>query len=422
MATPVVNTDVDSREELLHLLAEAAEFEHNLLCCYLYAAFSLRSPDDRTLSADEQRHVDAWRKAIYSVAIEEMNHLVLVANLTVAIGGRAHFNRPNMPVAPGYHPAGIVVELAGFAEATLDHFIFLERPSDVELPRADGFEPDVHYLRGTRPGMALMPSAYDYRTIAEFYACIRAGFQSLSRRLGDTLFVAGASHQVGPDDMQLPGLNTVETLQQALQAVDTIVTQGEGAPGCDDASHYRRFCEVSEQFIALKAARPAFEPAHPCARNPVMRRPANSEGRVLIDDPRAAAVLDFANALYNHMLRLLGQAFGRHEPAPAPYRRLLLESAVELMHAFATAGIYLATLPASAQRRAETAGVTFTVMRATETLVEGPAESILIRERFGELARAAAVLVEAHPPLAKVPELLAGLERRFAAAAMHDPH
>jgi len=34
-----------SREQLLHLLAEASEFEHNLLCCYLYAAFSLKDPD-----------------------------------------------------------------------------------------------------------------------------------------------------------------------------------------------------------------------------------------------------------------------------------------------------------------------------------------------------------------------------------------
>ncbi len=34
---------VGSREQLLHLLAEAAEIEHTLMCSYLYAAFSLSS-------------------------------------------------------------------------------------------------------------------------------------------------------------------------------------------------------------------------------------------------------------------------------------------------------------------------------------------------------------------------------------------
>ena len=31
-----------SREALVHQLYEAAELEHNLMCTYLYAAFSLR--------------------------------------------------------------------------------------------------------------------------------------------------------------------------------------------------------------------------------------------------------------------------------------------------------------------------------------------------------------------------------------------
>jgi len=31
---------MSSREQLAHLLAEAAKLQHNLLCCYLYAAFT----------------------------------------------------------------------------------------------------------------------------------------------------------------------------------------------------------------------------------------------------------------------------------------------------------------------------------------------------------------------------------------------
>ena len=31
-----------SREHLIHLLTEAAEVEHNILCSYLYTAFSIK--------------------------------------------------------------------------------------------------------------------------------------------------------------------------------------------------------------------------------------------------------------------------------------------------------------------------------------------------------------------------------------------
>jgi hypothetical protein len=33
---------VDTREDLIYLLAEAAEIEHNLMCCYLFAAFRVQ--------------------------------------------------------------------------------------------------------------------------------------------------------------------------------------------------------------------------------------------------------------------------------------------------------------------------------------------------------------------------------------------
>jgi len=49
-----------------------------------------------------------------------MAHLTLVANLTTSIGGSPHFSRPNFPIAPGYHPSGVVVELAGFSRGVID--------------------------------------------------------------------------------------------------------------------------------------------------------------------------------------------------------------------------------------------------------------------------------------------------------------
>ena len=88
-----------TREQLIHFLSEASEIEHNLLCSYLYAVFSLKTEHD-DLEARELEAVSRWRKAILSVAFEEMGHLLQVNNLLVAIGGAAHFDRPNLPVPP----------------------------------------------------------------------------------------------------------------------------------------------------------------------------------------------------------------------------------------------------------------------------------------------------------------------------------
>ena len=46
-----------------------------------------------------------------TVALDEMTHLALVANLMSSLGATPHFGRPNFPISPGYHPAGVVVGL-----------------------------------------------------------------------------------------------------------------------------------------------------------------------------------------------------------------------------------------------------------------------------------------------------------------------
>lgn len=101
---------VRSREELLYLLAEAAEIEHNLMCCYLYAAFGLKTSADG-LSEVDAAEVGGWRRAITHVAVDEMTHLALVANLTAAVGGAPPSGRPNFPIGADYHPSGVIVHL-----------------------------------------------------------------------------------------------------------------------------------------------------------------------------------------------------------------------------------------------------------------------------------------------------------------------
>lgn len=401
-----------TREQVLHLLAEAAEFEHNLLCCYLYAAFSLKRPDTKGVSRVQSEAIERWRQSVMSVAIEEMAHLALIANISVALGSRAHFNRPNLPVSPGYHPAGMVVELAAFEPETLEHFIFLERPAGLQLPDGRGFEAEKHVPREGPRG--LMPGAFDYATIAEFYAGLCDTLTAATDHLGPGRLFCGTGMQIGPDIAALPGLRTIDDLPSALAAIDTIVEQGEGASTDADDSHFQRFSEIQEEYQRLLQADPAFAPAWPCARNPVMRRPVEPEGRIQVDHPDALPFVDLANALYNHMLRLLVQAFGRGGSDPAPAARLM-QAAITVMSVFGRVSEHVATLPASRSTAGVHAGVSFAILRSTEPLASGASEFSVLAERFDELSGQLRSLGAALPGLAKGAEKLEQVAASFRA-------
>ncbi|MEI8145446.1 MAG: ferritin-like domain-containing protein [Alphaproteobacteria bacterium] len=203
---------IESLEHLIGILGEAAEIEHGLMCCYLYAAFGLKTRESDGLTDDQRAAVTRWRQQIISVAVEEMAHLALVSNILVAIGARPHFTRQNFPVAAGYHPAAMTVALAPFDRDTLDHFIYLERPEGVDMPDAAPFAPPRRYLRGGASGH-FTPVAQDFETVGHLYREIAGGLTQLAQQMGEkTLFCGHHDAQIGPDIVSLPGLVTVTDL------------------------------------------------------------------------------------------------------------------------------------------------------------------------------------------------------------------
>jgi hypothetical protein len=116
---------IGPREQLFHLIAEASEIEHTLMCSYLYAAFSLKQGTDTGLSEVEADAVARWRKSILAVAIDEMVHLVLVSNLSIALGGRPHLRdmeskrmRPSERYGARRRPKSVTASFAPCSEAT----------------------------------------------------------------------------------------------------------------------------------------------------------------------------------------------------------------------------------------------------------------------------------------------------------------
>ena len=387
---PAIAAPLTQREILINLLYEAAELEHNLMCTYLYAVFSLKDGEAEGLSAEEAAAVKRWRQALLGVAIDEMGHLAAVWNITAALGGTPRFGRANFPLDPGYLPASIQAKLAPFNAETLQHFVFLERPKGSAEPEGAGFACERIYVRGTdRPH--LTPMGRDYDTVGDFYARIGEGLRTFVERNGEAVaFDGDRSLQLSPAEVGLTGAKPVFCLKTALAAFAAIVEQGEGAPRDSTGSHYQKFLGIRTELRALKDKNPGFAPAFPAATNPVLRRPPRPEGRVWLENPDAFATVDLANACYALMLRLLGYSYGVR--GPSAEKSLTVDLAIGLMQALMPLAERAARLPAGPSNPQCNAGVTFIAPRDSSPLPPGPAARRVFVERFGQIAEAAALL------------------------------
>ena len=397
---------IQDREELFYLLSEAAGFEHSVMCSYLYTMWTLKSDVVEGVTATELATIEGWRSSIRQVALEEMLHLALVNNILAAIGASPHLWRPEFPVQPGRFPAGVVLRLSPFTEATIDHFIYIERPEGITLVDGAGFDHPEHYLRPTRPDL-LSPTPQDYASQGQLYHTVLRGLGNLVDKLGEkNVFVGHGEAQVGAREFGLPGLFKVDGLAAARRAVEEIVHQGEGAPAHREGSHYQRFVAIKEEFMLLKRKRPDFEPARPVAENPILMDAGGRQDVTPISNSLACKVVDLGNSLYALMIRTFAQVFA---PAPLPrdLRVGLALSANELMRAMTVVGEAVTRLPIGPALPRATAGLTFALPLSCGQLVQRCAAQVL-NERVRELAGAAAGLQGIVP--------LPGLTKRLEAA------
>ena len=386
-----------SREQLWALLAEAAEIEHHLMCCYLYAAFSLKEHADEDLSELELAAVQRWRREIFAVAVEEMGHLAIVCNILSALGAPAHFVHQNFPVPAGYHPSGVVVKLSPFEPATLAHFIYLERPADAEILDGAGYEPARRYARALDMDR-LMTVCTDYNTVGELYQSVEAGLRFLCDAFGESaLFVGDPEHQLDAETTRLPGLVPVRCIKTALAAIDAIVLQGEGAKACGGDSHYQRFLRIQREYDAMLVSRPGFKPARMNAHNPVMRPPPTPEGKLWVSEEPAAALLDLGNALYNHCLRCLSLAYAGVDRAT---QTTLVSATIDLMHLLTPVATMLGRLPANPSVPDATAGLSFATIRTSAALPAEAASLDILVERLAQFSARCEGLAALYPDLA----------------------
>jgi Ferritin-like len=162
----------------------------------------------------------AAREAIQSVVLEEMLHMALAANVLNAIGGKPSTGRVNrgaspvpkkFPAQPSYINGIPKIHLRKFSPKAIQDFIAIEHPGEKD-PSDNGTQ---------------------YASIGAFYEAIQQG---LYDHCPKTVFAAARRDRKG---CQVSGhdyyggagtLIEVTDLKSAIDALEEIVTEGEGLP------------------------------------------------------------------------------------------------------------------------------------------------------------------------------------------------
>jgi hypothetical protein len=421
---------VAGREELLYLLGEAAEVEHAACCIYLYAAFTLRAEPGDGLTAAQVPVVAGWKRGINRIALQEMIHLALVNNLLAALGGAPRLGRHNLPQRSPYAPE-IRLTLAPFSEQTLRRFLYIERPEGMDISSIAG---ELDHDRPAPPGSTgplVLPAPQAFSSVGQLYRGIEWGLRGLVDRYGEEgVFVGSPKAQASPGYFRvperMPELIPVTGLASAVQAIQTIVEEGEGARGGWQGAHFGRFLEILEAYRAMQAADPSFAPARPSVTNPYVRvprdllglatasgpaAPQDPRGVQLIQDPTTAAVSDLFNACYAAMLQLLYRIFQHTEETDAELEMLGQTSVGMMRQVIRPLGELLTRLPVGPRAPGWTAGPSFMVTSATPVTPHKPAAWSILGERLRELAEVCDGLTGG------APEVLAGVGERLAAFA-----
>ena len=415
---------LEHREALIYTLGKAAELEHLIMLQYLFAAFSLKQRADEGLTPEALAAVGRWRKTLLGIGEQEMLHLALVQNLLTAVGAAPRMTRPNFPMPAYSYPAGVRIELLPFGEAALRHFAFLERPEGMAVDDAEGFaaiEQAVALAHDEED--EIVPHLGEFETIGQLYRSVQAGIEHLDGRLGsERLFVGPPNAQATEEHFRWPELVAVTDVASAQAAIDTIVEQGEGARGEWRESHFGRLLSILDEYLELKAADPAFEPARPVIAANV-RQQATGVVVPLITDPGTIRAMDLLNVTYEVLLQLLSRYFAHTDETPEQLE-VLADVAVGLMYmAIKPLGSVVTTLPVGPHLPGVTAGPGFELFYQVDYLLPHRAAAwVLMEERLRDAAAFAVrcgdlctpALME---PLAKVARALEKYADRLRDAA-----
>jgi len=380
---------IENRAQLIYLLTEAAELEHGIMCCYLFSAFSMKRGVEEDISEEQLSFVRRWRRTILQISIEEMLHMCLAGNLLTAVGGAPHLRRPNLPVSPKAYPPSFKLELAPFCRQSLENFIFIERPEDLEPGAGEGTSSGSPFPPSPKLS-DIFSSAREYQSQGRLYHGIEDGLQYLSQKYGeDRLFIGPPKAQIAGAYFNLPGLNPVTDLTSAEAALQGIIVQGEGARGVSKDSHHGRFLAIQEEYEQILREDPTFEPGRPVMWNPYSMLPndVGDDSEVnLIEDPLSIDISNLFDGCYELLLQMLGRLFAHGEETEHELTQLSDITEELMVDVIGPLGEALTRLPAGASHSGLMAGPSFRFSRGVNAPPHRNAAQALFVERLNELS------------------------------------
>lgn len=289
---PELFESLDAAGGIAASLQQAIQLEHATIPPYLYALYSLKPGSNTAIGA-----------LVSSVVAEEMAHMALACNILNAIGGSPVIDKPRfIPTYPGPLPGAVEdqlqVGLAPFSLDIVEHvFMVIEEPEDpLDIP--------VDALAESAPPL----------TIGSFYEAIKTAIVAA----GESIFTGDPRRQLvhGYAAAEVAPVTNVAT---AVQAIETIVEQGEGTSTSPldlegTLAHFYRFNEIllGRTLVAAPGETPPWRYAgDPIAFDasgvwPVIENPTAA---AYADAPAARYASKTFNYTYTNLLKVLHDTF-----------------------------------------------------------------------------------------------------------------
>ena len=380
---------IENRAQLIYLLTEAAEIEHGVMCCYLFAAFSMKKSVDEGITQEQVEIIKRWRGVIMQVAIEEMVHMCLACNLLTAIGAAPHVRRPNLPSSNRAYGPGFSLEFTPFNRDTMATFVFIERPVSQESEFTQGENTSLPSLSSGNFS-DIFSSERNYETIGHLYRGVEDGFRYLAQKYGEEgLFIGPPESQIIDRYFNMPSLIPVTDLASAIAAIEGIVEQGEGARIEDENSHYARFVGLLNEYDEILKKDPNFEPGRRVLKNPYSIYPNDVQDAAnvsLIEEPVSMDVCNLFDGCYELLIQMMGRLLLGSEESEDQLTEIADITVGFMYDVIGPLGDVITTLPAGPSYPGETVGPSFRFSRDGQAPPHMEAARALFLERLKELS------------------------------------
>jgi chromopyrrolic acid synthase len=371
---------IDTRDELVVALRQAAELEVAVMLQYIYAAYSipnyvtgreyvqrgLWTPEQLNLACGDgqETHNYGMRGVLLEISHEEMIHFLMVNNILMAMGEPFYPASPNFGEIDRYCPIDIDLALEPLNANSIHRFMRLEMPDFLaeELAEREVEDP----LAKPAPS-AIADRLHSYGSLSELYRQIRQAIEQIPDLFITKKAPAGGEHHLflrEDFNQHHPHYQLqVEDVKSALFAIDLITEQGEG---CDanspkfDRSHYQQFRQMAaalaqQQFASDSNSPVPWNPAYPALRNPTLY--ARDHSTSVVTAAETVTVMQICDECYFIMMQLMVQHFGLM-PNGSLRRSKLMNAAIDIMTGMVRPlGELLMTMPSG--KRGRTAGPSF---------------------------------------------------------------